>query len=171
MSGETSSEPPAKRVSESLVIMTEHALPNDTNPRGTMFGGTVLKWMDIAGACSAIRHSRRSIVTVAMDQVAFLAPIQVNDIVELRARVVWVGRTSMEVEVDVYAEHPHTGERRHATSALMTFVAMGEDGKATPVPRLILETDEERRTNEIAGKRRALLLETRKLAASLGSER
>ncbi len=166
---EVQQEAPAKRVADSTVVMTEHVLPNDTNPRGTMFGGKVLQLMDIAGACSAIRHCRKSIVTAAMDQVAFLAPIHVNDIVEFRARVVWVGRCSMEVEVDVYAEAPYTGERRHATSALMTFVAMGEDGKKSPVPRLILETEEEKRMNKLAEKRRAMLLETRKLAADLGT--
>lgn len=162
---EPATDPPARRVAESVVEMTEHVLPNDTNPLGTMFGGKVLQWIDIAGGVAAIRHCRRMCVTASMDQVAFINPIAMGEIVVLKARLVRVGRTSMEVRVDVLAEEPLTGRRRLGTSAHVTFVALGPDGKKTPVPRLILETDEERRLAAEAEERRALLLEHRRRTA------
>lgn len=160
-----------KRVADSMVEMTETVLPNDTNPHGTMFGGKLLQWIDIAAGCVAIRHSRRPVVTASMDQVAFIVPVLMGEIVILKAKLLWVGRTSMEVGVDVLAESPYTGKRRLATSALVTFVALDRDGKKTPVPRLALETDEEKLLAARAEERRASLLERRRSTADGGVTR
>ena len=132
------------------------------------FGGQIAAWIDICAAMSAQRHARRIVVTASMDQIDFLAPIKGGQMVNLRSMVNYVGRTSMEVGVRVEAEDILTGDREHAVSAYVTFVALDEAGKPVEVPRLILETDVERlrwHEAEARRKRRLALAEERQQLA------
>jgi acyl-CoA hydrolase len=151
------SEPKSPR--HSRVVMTETVLPGDGNPLGTAFGGRIAQWIDIAAGVACQRHCRRRVVTASMDDLHFLLPIRVGMIVELRAQVNAVYRTSMEAGVRIESEDPLTGERRHVCSAFLTFVAQDEEGRTVPVPPLELETDEDRRRAEDAGDRRAIRLQ------------
>jgi len=144
----------AKPVSASRVIMTQLVLPSHTNSLDTVFGGTIMSWIDIAAAIASQRHSNREVVTASMDQLSFVAPVRKGWVVNLRASVNFVSKTSMEVGVRVEAENPKTGELFHTASAYMTFVALGSDGRPTQVPPLILENDEDRRRHQQAEMRR-----------------
>ena len=152
-----------KPVRDSLVEMVEMILPNDANPIGTANGGKILHLIDIAAAIAAMRHCRRQVVTVSFDEVDFLHPVRVGDLVILKAAVNFVGRTSMEIGVKVISENPKTGERRHTASAYTTFVAIDDLNHPTPVPPLLLETDDERRRNEEGKLRREHRVEMRKV--------
>lgn len=140
----------------SAVQMTEMVLPNDANPLGNMLGGRVLHHIDMAAAIAAIRHAGNPCVTASFDSVDFLSPIRVGEACLLSARVTWVGRTSLEVHVDVYAENLITGEHRHTTSAYTTFVALDPtSGRPAQVAPLLLETDQERQLHQSALGRRS----------------
>lgn len=152
----------AKAVSLSRVSMTQLVLPSHTNALDTIFGGTIMSWIDIAAAICAQRHSNRAVVTASMDQLSFIAPVRKGWVVNLKASVNFVSNSSMEIGVRVDAENPTTGEIFHTSSAYMTFVALGSDGRPTKVPDLILETEEDRLRNEAAKKRREYRLSVRK---------
>ena len=126
------------------VRSTNFVFPNDTNHLGTMFGGQVLHLMDQTGAIAAARFAHATVVTAAMEAVSFERPIRLGMIIETAATVVYTGRTSMIVRVEVHAEDQYTGERFRATTGYMTMVALGEGGKPAPVPALVVETEEER---------------------------
>jgi len=134
--------------------MTEILLPQHANALGTAFGGTVLGWIDVCGAVAAQRHCGRIAVTAAIDDMQFLAPIRVGDVVRLTARVNAAFRTSVEVEVVVEREDPATMERTVAADAILTFVNRGDDGRPMRAPPLLCETDEDRRRQEAAERRR-----------------
>ena len=108
-------------------------MPNHTNHHGTLFGGHALGLMDHAGWVAATRCARRTMVTVASDRVEFKVPVRAGQLVELVARVTRVGRTSVTVGVDMFAEDVATGERTLATSGSFVFVAIGDDGRPVPV--------------------------------------
>ncbi|MCC2679731.1 MAG: acyl-CoA thioesterase [Pseudobdellovibrio sp.] len=144
----------SKPVSSSQVVMTQLVLPTHTNSLDTVFGGTVMSWIDIAAAIAAQRHSSKAVVTASMDQLNFIAPIKKGWVVNLKASVNFVSRTSMEVGVKVEAENPLTSELFHTASAYMTFVALDGNGRPTSVPELELVTDEEKRRYAAAKKRR-----------------
>lgn len=127
------------------VIMTEIVLPGHTNAMGTVFGGVIMSWIDIAGAIAAQRHSRMAAVTASLDDLAFVASVKLGWIVQLRARVNFTGKTSMEVGVRVEAENPKTGESAHTATAYLTYVALDASGKPTQVPPLKLDTDDKKR--------------------------
>ena len=114
--------------------LLESVFPTDTNPRGTLFGGTLVAWMDKAAGYAAIRRSRSQVVTAAIDNLSFAIPIHVGDLVELVARVESVGRTSMRVRVEVNREHPYDGSRELCTVGHFTLVAVDAEGKPTTVP-------------------------------------
>ena len=135
-----------KTPTESMVEMTELVLPNDTNILGNLLGGRMMHWIDIAGAMAASRHSNTTVATACVDRLDFRHPIRVGELIMLRAKLTWVGKTSMEVKVKVYAENIKTGATILTNKAYLTFVALDEEGKPTPVPPLIPETDEEKRT-------------------------
>jgi uncharacterized protein (TIGR00369 family) len=126
------------------VRSTNFVFPNDTNHHGTMFGGRVLELMDQTGAIAAARFAHTTVVTAAMEAVSFQHPIREGMIIETIARVVYTGRTSMIVRVDVFADHQLTGERQRATTGYLTMVALDAAGRPTSVPRLSIETEEER---------------------------
>ncbi len=115
------------------VRLAELVMPNRTNHHGTLFGGHALGLMDHAGWVAATRCARRTMVTVASDRVEFKVPVRAGQLVELVARVTRVGRTSVTVGVDMYAEDVATGDRLLATSGSFVFVALDDDGHPTPI--------------------------------------
>lgn len=151
----------SKPVSASRVIMTELVLPSHTNSLGSVFGGTVMSWIDICAAIAAQRHSAKEVVTASIDKINFVAPVYKGWVVNLKASVNYASRTSMEVGVRVDAENPRTGEVFHTATAYTTFVAIGADGKPTEIPSLTLETEEDRRRAADAQKRRASRLKSK----------
>jgi acyl-CoA hydrolase len=147
-----------KTPAASGVVMTETVLPVDGNALGTAFGGKIAQWIDVAAAIACQRHCRQRVVTASMDDLHFLMPIKVGMIVELRAQVNAAFRTSMEAGVRIESEDPLSGERRHACTAYLTFVAQDEHGRPVEVPKLVLETEEDRRRCSDASERRAIRL-------------
>src|SRR6266516_1137795 len=143
-----------KRAAESATEMVQVVLPNDANPLGFILGGTVMHLIDIAGAIACHRHTRTRLVTAAVDDLQFLHPIKVGDLIILRARVTCVFTTSLEVLVDVMSEETLTGRRRQTSRAFLTFVAIDQNGARVKVSPLIVETDDERRVCEEAHARR-----------------
>jgi len=127
------------------VISVDTAFPNVTNPLGTLFGGRVMELMDMGAAVAAQRFCRQVVVTASTEAIDFRNPIHVGEIIELKCRVAWTGRTSMIVRCEVHGENPLTGERRLCTIGHLNFVAIGEGGGPTPVPPLRVETEMERR--------------------------
>jgi acyl-CoA hydrolase len=145
---------PGKPVRESRTELVEIAFPNDANTVGTVLGGRVLHWIDIAAAIAAHRHARKTVVTASIDEMDFHHPIHIGEVILLFASVNFVAHSSMEVGVKVLAEDPNTGERRHTSSAYLTFVAL-EGGRPVEIPPVIPETAEESRRYREAGERRA----------------
>ena len=153
-----------RTVSHSVVQMTELVLPSHTNALGTIFGGIIMSWVDIAAAICAQRHSSQPVVTASIDALNFVAPVHLGWVVNLRASLNYAGKTSMEVGVRVEAENPITGEKFHTASAYLTFVAIGSNGKPRAVSPVIAETPDEKRRFEAAQKRRTLRLEARNIS-------
>ncbi len=152
---------PGRPPRDSFVTKTEFVLPSDANALGTVFGGRVMEWIDIAAAISAQRHCRGTVVTASMDDLHFVAPIKVGMVVVLNAQVNYAGSTSVEVGVEVFSEDAHSGERLRCCHAFLTFVALGDDGLPRHVPPLHPETSEERRRYQEAEERRRFRLERR----------
>jgi acyl-CoA hydrolase len=147
--------------SESTVEMTELVLPNDTNPLGNCMGGRVMHLIDVAAAISARRHARTTCVTAAVDEIAFHEPVPMGSVLVLTAAVNLACRTSMEVGVRVEMESLKSGLRHHCATAYLTFVALDETGRPTPVPPLEPETEIERRRLQEAEQRRSRRLARR----------
>jgi len=141
--------------------MVQVVLPNDANPLGFILGGTVMHLIDIAGAIACHRHTRTLLVTAAVDDLQFLHPIKVGDLILLHAHVTCTFKTSLEVRVDVHSEETLTGKRLLTSRAYLTFVAVSQDGQRVPVARLLIETEEEKRVCEEAHMRRAARLKRR----------
>lgn len=144
----------ARPVRESVAEYSELAMPNDANPLGTLFGGKVMHLVDLAASIAAGRHTRRPVVTAAVDYMNFLYPVHIGQLVVLKASVNRVFHTSMEVGVRVCVEDLLSGEIRHTSTAYLTFVALDEEGKPCPAPPVIPETDAEKRRYEEADIRR-----------------
>ncbi len=142
-----------KSVQESAVEMREMVMPHHTNPQGTVFGGTVMSWIDIAAAMVAARHSNRPVVTVHISDIDFIAPVKMGHHVHILASLNYVGETSMVIGVKVMSENPLTGERRKTTKAYLTFVALDDLGKPTPVAPLAPQEEDEIRRFENARQR------------------
>jgi acyl-CoA hydrolase len=152
-----------RRVLDSMTEMTQLVLPHEANVHGTVLGGTVMHWIDLAAAVTANRHSRRPVVTAAFDEMSFLAPIQVGQLAVIRARITAVDHSSMEIRVDVESEDLLSGERRHTSTAFVTFVALDPvTRRPAPVPPLVLESEEERAEHRAALERRQLRLARRR---------
>jgi acyl-CoA hydrolase len=150
-----------KPVSASRSEMVEAVLPNDANPLGNMLGGRVMFLIDMAGALAAHRHSNSHVVTASVDYLDFRFPIRVGEWIVLKSSVNRVFRSSMEVGVKVFSENVFTGERKHTSSAYVTFVAIDQNREPHSVPPLILETDDDRRRYREAGERRRYRLNMR----------
>lgn len=142
--------------------MTQLVLPNDTNQLGNLLGGQLMHWIDLVAAIAAARHSHRICVTASVDDLNFLHPIKIGEVVTLLASVNRVFRTSMEVGVKVLSENLLTGTVKHANTAYLTFVALDEHGTPMQVPQVTFTTEEEQRRFEDAQHRRELRLARRK---------
>jgi acyl-CoA hydrolase len=153
--------PKGRPVRESRSEYTYAALANDANPLGNVLGGRVMHLVDMCGWLAAQRHARRPTVTAAIDQMSFMQPVPIGQLVILRSSVNRVFHTSMEVGVKVWVENPQTGEVRHTSSAYLTFVAIGENGEPAAVAPVIAESEEEKRRYHEAGRRRAQRLAAR----------
>jgi uncharacterized protein (TIGR00369 family) len=140
--------------SESLVVLSQAMSITDANLSGNVHGGVIMKLVDTAAGLAAVKHCRSRVVTVAMDEMVFIEPVYLSDVVTLRAQVNDVGRTSMEVGVRVDAENTMTAEKRHVSTAYLVFVALDQAGNPKAVPRLEPQTVEERRRMEEAKIRR-----------------
>jgi acyl-CoA hydrolase len=163
-------DPDARPCRASHVEMTELVQPPDTNYHGTVFGGRVLQWIDIAAAISAQRHCRRKVVTASIDDMHFAVPIRLGEIVVLKASVNYVHRTSMEIGVRVERELPATGERQHAATAYVTYVALDDDDRPTVVPPIRPETPDEKRRHHDARTRREFRLARRQVIVARRNE-
>ncbi len=153
----------AKPVSETAAEFNHLVLPPDTNALGTIFGGRVMEWIDVAAAIVATRHCRRVAVTASMDALSFISPIRLGDIVILKAAVNYVHNTSMEIGVRVESEVPKTGVRSHTASAYLTFVALDDQGKPVEVPGVAPVTSDEKRRFEEGRLRREERLNWKKV--------
>src|SRR5690242_3161422 len=151
----------ARKVRDTQAEYSEICLPNDTNMPGNMLGGHVMHLVDLCGAIAAIRHARSPVVTASVDQMTFLHPVHVGELVKLKSQVNRVFRTSMEVGVKVWVENLQTGEVKHTSSAYLTFVAVDSGGNRLVVPPVQPETEEEIRRYEDAAERRAYRLALR----------
>jgi acyl-CoA hydrolase len=140
--------------SETKVVLSQAMSITDANLAGNVHGGVIMRLCDTAAGLSAVKHCRSRVVTVAMDEMVFIEPVYLSDVVTLTAQVNDVGRTSMEVGVRVEAENTLTSERRHVSTAYLVFVALDQQGNPKSVPRLEPQNVEERRRMEEAKIRR-----------------
>ena len=145
--------PKPKTASASRISIAQLMHPEHANILGNVHGGWIMKLVDEAGALACMRHAQRRVVTVAVDSLVFREPIKIGDLIILNAEVTYTGHTSMEVEVQVIAENPITGERIHTNTAYLVFVGLDDEGRPTPIPALIIETEEEKKRMEQAKKR------------------
>lgn len=136
----------ASRITLAMMMQPEHG-----NFHGNVHGGWIMKWVDEAGALACMRHAKRRVVTVAVDQMTFRQPIRIGDLVTLTAEVSFVGRTSIEAEVHVTSENPITGECTYTNTAYVVYVALDENGQPCAVPPLLVENEAEQQRLE-AGK-------------------
>ncbi len=151
-----------KTVSNSVITMTELVLPHHTNQLGNLLGGQLMHWIDICAALSASKHAGRICVTASVDNIDFLYPIKLGNVVTLIASVNRVFRTSLEVGVKVYKESHLEGIRVHSNTAFLTFVAMDDNLKPVEIAPIIPETEKEKERYENALHRREERLRSRK---------
>ncbi|MHB1492546.1 MAG: acyl-CoA thioesterase [Thermoplasmataceae archaeon] len=130
---------------DSYTAIERLVLPPDTNIFNALYGGRLVEWIDNVASIVSFKHSRRRTVTGSMDSIFFLSQIRMGDIVTMKGRINYVGKTTMEIEVDVFSEESLTGEKKFATKAYLTYVAIDQNGKATAVPRLKLETEDDKK--------------------------
>ncbi|TFF98185.1 MAG: acyl-CoA thioesterase [Promethearchaeota archaeon] len=144
----------SKTVAESKTEIAQLMMPTDANPAGNVHGGTIMKLIDQCGAIVASRHSHANCVTASVDRIDFLNPAYIGNVVTLKASMNYVGKTSMEIGVRIEDECLITGTKSHIASAYITYVALDADDKPIEVPRLIPETEEEKRRFREAQERR-----------------
>lgn len=147
-----------KPVSASRLTLAQLMNPEHANNHGNVHGGVIMKLVDEAGGLACMRHAQKRVVTVAVDRMIFRQPILLGDLVTLTAEVSYVGRTSMEVEVQVVTEKPLTGQKTHTNTAYLVYVALGEDGHPSQVPPLLPETEAQWRRMAAGAKRQAYRL-------------
>jgi acyl-CoA hydrolase len=148
----------SKFAKESVTIMTEMVLPNDTNPLNNLMGGKLMHWMDVVAAIAAQKHSNRIVVTASADSISFKQPINLGNVVTLRSQVTRAFNSSMEVFIEVTAEDIPAGKKIMTHRAFFTFVAVDQTNKPVRIPELIPETPEEIELYEGALRRRQLRL-------------
>jgi acyl-CoA hydrolase len=151
----------SKKVSESLINMTELVLPHHANQLGILLGGQLMHWIDICAALCASKHNQKICVTASVDKIDFHHPIIVGNAVTLSASINRVFTTSMEIGVKVYAENFKKGTKIHTNTAYLTFVAIGNDGKPVKAIPVVPESDDEKRRYEKALQRRDARLKER----------
>jgi uncharacterized protein (TIGR00369 family) len=151
-----------KRSKDSSIIMAQQMTPQDANLAGNVNGGVIMKLIDTAAGIVAFRHAEANVVTASIDRLDFLYPSFYGDLVTTRASVNFVGRTSMEVGVRVETENLLTRQKHHSASAYLTLVAIDGNGRPTPLPSLVLDTEEEKHRSLAAKDRRELRLKEKK---------
>ena len=144
----------AKSVSESETILSEVMMPLYANHYGSVHGGTILKLVDEAAFVAATKHARKNVVMASMDHIVFKHPVNIGDMLNIKARLCYVGKSSMDVEVEIETEKLKEGSVLEVGSAHLTMVALNERGKPARVPKLILKTKEERQRSVLAIARR-----------------
>jgi uncharacterized protein (TIGR00369 family) len=154
--------PKAKTVQASRISIAQFMQPEHANNLGNVHGGWIMKLADEAGALACMRHAQRRVVTVAIDSMVFHNPIKIGELVLLTAELTYTGRTSMEVEIQVQAENPITGERTQTNNAYIVYVALDDTGNPVEIPSLIPETESEKNKLKEARKRQAQRLATKK---------
>ena len=147
-----------KTAKESLVVMTEIVLPNDTNTFGNLMGGRLMYWMDIAAALAAMRHCGAPVVTASVDNISFESPILLGNVVHIEAKVSRAFTSSMEIHMNVWGEDAIRQQRYKSNEAYYTFVGLGANGKPSQVPQLIPETQNEQELFDGALRRRQVRL-------------
>lgn len=147
-------QPESRLMSYSRSELTQLVMPHMQNLLGSLFGGELMAMVDQAAAVAAIRHAGGPVLTAAIDRVDFREPIPIGALVTLFGTVDFVGNSSMDITVEVYAETVSTGERHHTHTAHIVFVAIDRNGKPTRVPRLIPVTPEEHARYAAAEKHR-----------------
>jgi acyl-CoA hydrolase len=148
----------SKKAAETLIIMTELVLPNDTNLFMNLMGGRLMYWMDIAAALSAQKHCNAPVVTASVDNISFENPIKLGNVVHIEAKVTRAFTSSMEVHLNVWGEDLAQQYKYKSNEAYYTFVALDPNRKPRPVPQLIIETEDEKKLFEGALRRRQLRL-------------
>jgi acyl-CoA hydrolase len=148
----------SKKAQESITIMTELVLPNDTNIFGNLMGGRLMYWMDIAAALSAHRHCKGPVVTASVDNISFENPIKLGNVVHIEAKLTRAFNSSMEVHLNVWGEDLNHQKKYKSNQAYYTFVALDPNSKPRPVPQLIAETEDEKKLFEGALRRRQIRL-------------
>ena len=143
-----------RRVAESQVVMSMQMNPADANPSGDVHGGTIMRLVDSAAGIAAIKHARRRVVTASMDDMSFVSPVYIGDVVTVRAMVNDAYRTSMEIGARVDVEGVLTAGVRHVASAHLVYVGLDENGRPAPVPPVLAETEDEKRRQAQARVRR-----------------
>jgi uncharacterized protein (TIGR00369 family) len=145
----------AKRIADSRVTLSHMMGPQDANALGNVHGGIIMKLADEAGGLAALRHAQAPSVTVAVDSMTFMHPIHIGNFVQFNAELTYVGRTSMEVRVEVLSENPITGTKIISNTAYYVYVALDGEGRPKPIAPLLYETTEEQRRAELAKGRQA----------------
>lgn len=140
----------SKTIQESMVTIAHVMQPQEANIAGNVHGGVIMKLIDTTAGVVATRHARSNVVTASIDRLNFHHPAFIGDLVTFKASLNMVGRSSMEVGVRVDSENLFSGQVSHIASAYLTFVALGEDGKAVEAPRLIVQNDNEKRRHQQA---------------------
>ncbi len=148
----------SKKASESLIVMTELVLPNDTNLFGNLMGGRLMYWMDIAAALSAQKHCNSPVVTASVDNISFENPIKLGNVVHIEAKVTRAFNSSMEIHMNVWGEDIIQQYKYKSNEAYYTFVALDPNRKPRPVPQLVAETEDEKKLFDGALRRRQLRL-------------
>ena len=154
--------PREKSPDETKAQVIVRMFPSDANPAGNVFGGEILKHIDMVAGIVAQRHTQSNAVTVSMDSVNFLKPVYVGNVLKFDARINYVHKSSMEIEVSVEAENIESGEETVAARAFVTFVALGKDGRPTSIPKLLLKTDNDRKKFEEGKQRMEQRIKNRK---------
>ena len=147
-----------KKPSDSLIVMTELVLPNDTNLHGNLMGGRLMYWMDIGAALAGSKHSNAPVVTASVDNISFTNPVKLGNVVHIEAKVTRAFNTSMEVHINVWGEDIMQQYRYKSNEAYYTFVALDPNGRPYPVPGIEPENDEEKELFNSALRRRQLRL-------------
>ena len=148
-----------RTVEESQSERSEIIFPADANALGNLFGGRLMQFIDLVGAVAASRHARAPVVTASMDHLDFVVPVRVGELLILKASVNRAFKTSMEVGVRAMVEEVREQRLRHVSSAYLTYVAVDRDGKGIAIPRIIAETEHQKRRYEEAGRRREIRVE------------
>lgn len=161
-------KPPGRPVSQSVTTSVRIMMPTDANIRGNVFGGSIMRYMDEIAAVAAFKHAQRNVVTASIERMNFIAPVYVGNLLVMKASVNYVGRTSMEVGVRLESEDLLTGQSRHVGSCFLTYVALDDEGRPTPVEPVIPVTADQKRRYRAAAARRKLREVTRDEFRRLG---